>query len=147
MPDPYRQAADAYARGSSSTPDQRALEAGALLNAARRLEDARNALPSGDGRALDEALLNNRKLWTIFAAEAADGADRLPRELRNNIANIALFVFKRSLDLLAAPTAEKVDVLISINRSIAAGLLTRPAQSAETPLPQTQAETRFATAG
>jgi flagellar protein FlaF len=130
MPDPHRHAADAYARGSRTAPDQRVLEADALLKAARRLEDVRNAWTPEDGRVLDEALLYNRKLWTIFATEAADGAERLPHELRNNIANIAVFVFKRSLDLLAAPAPEKIDALIEINRSIAAGLLSRPAQAA-----------------
>ncbi|MCU0838274.1 MAG: flagellar biosynthesis regulator FlaF [Rhodospirillales bacterium] len=133
MLDRHRNAADAYARSSRTTPDQRALEADALLKAARRLEDARDGELPNHGRALDEALLYNRKLWTIFATEAADGADRLPAELRNNIANIAVFVFKRSLDLLAAPAPEKIDALIEINRSIAAGLLTRPERPAGMP--------------
>lgn len=131
MPDPYRHAADAYARGGRTQPNQRALEADALLKAARRLEDVRRDWQVGDDRPLEDALLYNRKLWTIFATEAADGADRLPRELRNNIANIALFVFKRSLDLIAVPAPEKIDALIDINRSIAAGLLSRPASGGE----------------
>jgi flagellar protein FlaF len=130
MPDPYRHAAQTYARSGRNTPDQRALEADVLLKAAHRLEDLRRNWRPEDEPALDEALLYNRKLWTIFATEAADGTDRLPRELRSNIANIALFVFKRSLELLATPAPEKIDALIDINRSIAAGLLTHPSAKA-----------------
>lgn len=130
MPDPFRSAADAYARSTRNTPDQRALEADALLKTARRLEDVRRHWQPDGGPALEEALLYNRKLWTIFAAEAADGADRLPRDLRTNIANMALFVFKRSLDALAAPAPEKLDALIDINRAIAAGLMARPSEAA-----------------
>lgn len=133
MRDPYRQAVAAYANPGRQSTDQRALEADALLKAARRLEDVLRTWPSAGEAALEEALLYNRKLWMIFAAEAADGAGRLPDEVRNNIASIALFVFKRSLELLAAPAADKVEALIEINRSLAAGLLTRPTPDAPPP--------------
>ncbi len=140
MSDPYRSATQAYVTGSRSAPDQRQLEADALLKAALLLEDARFV---ENGSALDEALLYNRKLWTIFAVEAAEGSDRLPRDLRANIANIALFVFRRSLELLATPAPDKIDVLIEINRSIAAGLLSRPAMTVPAAGAQPVAEARL----
>jgi hypothetical protein len=37
--------------------------------------------------------------------------------------NLANFIDKRSIDLLAYPSAEKLETLIGINRNIAAGLL------------------------
>jgi flagellar protein FlaF len=72
-------------------------------------------------------------LWTVFAAEVADDANPLPLPIRNNIANIAVFVFKRTLELQAAPAPEKIDPLIEINRSLAAGLLASTRATAETP--------------
>ena len=45
---------------------------------------------------------------------------------RNNIANLGVFIFNHTVDTLAAPAKEKLDILIEINREIAAGLMTRP---------------------
>ena len=48
-------------------------------------------------------------------------------EIRNNIANLGAFVCKHSLDIMVKPEKKKLDILIEINREIAAGLMTRPA--------------------
>ena len=40
--------------------------------------------------------------------------------------NLCNFIDKRVVDILAKPTPQKLDVLININRQIAAGLLTKP---------------------
>lgn len=125
MSDSYRRAAEAYAQGPKTVLDQRTLEANALLKAASHLERVRDSWQPERYDELGEALLNNRKLWTIFASEAADSADRLPVDLRTNVANVAVFIFKRSLELLAAPAPDKIDALIEINRTIAAGLMSR----------------------
>jgi flagellar biosynthesis activator protein FlaF len=132
MPDPYTMAASAYRRGGETTLDHRSLEASVLLTAANRLEALRRDWQPSLADDLDAALLHNRKIWTIFASEAADGADRLPADLRNNIASLSLFVFRRSIDLQIAPEPRKIDALVQINRTIAAGLLSRP----ETPTEQ-----------
>jgi flagellar protein FlaF len=130
MHESYQRAAAAYAHSSRMATDQRQIEANALLKAARQLEDVRGRWTPELSAELDGALLFNRKLWAIFAAEAADGAQRLPAALRANIANIALFVFRRTMDLQVRPEAPKIDALIEINRTIAAGLMTRPGQTA-----------------
>ena len=49
-----------------------------------------------------------------------------PAQLRNNIANLGAYVFKRTMEVLADPKKEKLDVLIDINREIAAGLMSKP---------------------
>jgi flagellar protein FlaF len=125
MPDPYRHAADAYSKRGQGAADQRRLEGDALLKAAARLQDVHRGWRPELYHDLESALLYNRRLWTIFAAEAANDATDLPLELRNNIASISVFVFKRSLELMSHPAAEKIEALIDINRSLAAGLLTR----------------------
>ncbi len=130
MPDPYRRAADAYSSRGHGAADQRRLEGDALLRAATQLQDINRAWGPERYRDLESALRYNRRLWTIFAAEAANDATGLPVELRNNVASISVFVFKRSLELMAEPAPEKIEALIEINRSLAAGLLARPGSAA-----------------
>jgi flagellar protein FlaF len=122
----YNRAADAYGKGATHAIDQREQEANALLKAARQLESVRREWVPSLQPQLDEAVLYNRKLWTIFAAEAANDDHGLPIDVKNNIGSISIFVFKRSLELQAAATPEKIDALIEINKNIAAGLMTRP---------------------
>jgi flagellar protein FlaF len=45
--------------------------------------------------------------------------------VRQNIANLGLFVFNHTLAILADPRPETLGSLISINRELAAGLLGR----------------------
>lgn len=107
----------------NTTDDQRELEARALLKSARRMQDLQERIDTATHDEIDEILTTNRKLWTLFydAALENDGGNR-PNDLRSNIINLANFIFKRSLDAMANPTKEKFDILISINRDIAAGL-------------------------
>lgn len=133
MTDPYRRAVGAYSRGGRGLVDQRRLEGDVLLQAAQRLDELRRRWAPELYSELDSALLYNRKLWTIFAAEMGNDASELPLQLRNNIASIAVFVFKRSLELLAKPAAEPIAALVDINRNIAAGLLAAPSAAAAPP--------------
>lgn len=126
MADPYRCAANAYSKRGQGAPDQRRLEGDALLKAAARLDDVHRGWRPELYPDLESALLYNRRLWTIFASEAANEATDLPLDLRNNIASISVFVFKRSLELMMEPAPEKIEALIDINRNLAAGLLARP---------------------
>ena len=123
MPDLHTHAASAYCSTFKAAIDPRQLEANVLLKAARQLEEVRLGWAPERETELEDALLYNRKLWTVFAAEVADDANPLPLPIRNNIANIAVFVFKRTLELQAAAAPEKIDPLIEINRNLAAGLL------------------------
>ena len=103
MSDPYRRVTDAYSKWGQGPIDQRRLEGDVLLGAASRLEAARREWRPESGRDLEAALLHNRKVWTIFASGAADEASALPIELRDNVISIAVFVFRRSLQVLARP--------------------------------------------
>lgn len=72
--------------------------------------------------ALDGALLYNRRLWTVFATSATRDDNPLPRPIKQNIANLALFVFNSTMSIQSDPQPAKLSPLISINREIAAGL-------------------------
>ena len=68
------------------------------------------------------ALTYNRKLWTVFLGSVTGEQSTLPKTLRENIANLGLFVMKHTMAIQVAPDARKLTVLININREIAAGL-------------------------
>src|SRR4030081_4064474 len=91
-------AAQAYARVAMTTPSPRDIEAQALLKAANKLQDVVN-----NGEATfeqkSEALMFNRKLWTIFLSEALRDENPQPLDVRQNIANI--------LSHRATPTGER----------------------------------------
>lgn len=126
---PYSKAADAYGTTAAAT-DQRALEGKILLKAAQKLEDLAKRLSGPDKvsrEEIDEALLYNQKLWQLFAEDMMNDDHLLPQEIKNNIASLAVFVFKRSREILIETSPEKFKALININRNIAAGLMKRPA--------------------
>ena len=81
---------------------------------------------------IDDVLTYNRQIWLMFVDTAIEDEDpERPIELRNNIANLGMFVFNHTLDILAAPEKGKFDILIDINREIAAGLMTNPDNAQE----------------
>lgn len=130
---PYAQAAGAYDQHAQShTPDQRELEGRVLLKSAKRLQDIQENWDNLDKEILEDTLKYNRQIWMMFfdtAVENPEG-DR-PSDLRSNIINLANFIFKREVEIMGAPTKEKLDVLININREIAAGLMTKPEEATQ----------------
>jgi len=73
-----------------------------------------------------EALMFNRKLWTIFLSEAQRDENPQPLDVRQKIANIGVFVLSHTAALQVSPQREHFKSLIEINRNIAAGLSGRP---------------------
>jgi flagellar protein FlaF len=130
---PYAAAASAYGtHAQQHTPDQRETEARVLLKAAQMFKDLQNDWDNSNLEVIEATLKYNRNIWLMFydtAVENAEG-DR-PRDLRSNIVNLANFIFKREIDIMSDPKKEKLDVLININREIAAGLMTKPPAAAE----------------
>lgn len=92
-----------------------------LTTTARKLSQVKVGISTRD--AVLEVVRLNWRLWTIIQAEQSDPECTTPREIREGLLNLSNFVDKRSLEILATPDQEKIDVLISINRNIAAGLL------------------------
>ena len=113
-------AAQAYARAAQSTSSPREIEAQALMKAARKLQDAANLGASLE--TIDEALMFNRKLWSIFVSDALRDENPQSIEIRQNIANIGIFVMTQSAALQLKPEPARLKSLIDINRNIAAGL-------------------------
>jgi flagellar protein FlaF len=119
-------AAQAYARTAQRTASPREIEAQALLKAARQLQDVVTNWSEKGAIGLPEALLFNRKLWSIFVSDALRDDNQQSIEIRQNIANIGVFVLSQSAALQIKPEVERLQALIDINRNIAAGLSGRP---------------------
>ena len=114
-------AAQAYARVATTTNSPRDIEAQALLKAAQKLQDVVN----NDEATFEqkfEALMFNRKLWTIFLSEALRDENPQPLDVRQKIADIGVFVLAQTAALQISPQPERIKPLIEINRNIAAGL-------------------------
>lgn len=133
MTQDHANAADIYSTNAQKNmPNQRDLEAHVLLKSARFLQDLQNDWDNISKEILEETLKYNRQVWMMFydtAIENPEG-DR-PNDLRSNIINLANFIFKRELEILSAPAREKLDVLISINKEIAGGLMENKAAESQ----------------
>ena len=114
-------AALAYQQVGKQTVSPRLLEANLLSRSAAQLQRIRDDWDNqADG--LPAALHFNRKLWRVFLSSVTSEDSRLPKELRENVANLGLFVMKHTIATQTRPEARKLDVLININRELAAGL-------------------------
>jgi flagellar biosynthesis activator protein FlaF len=122
------------AKGYQRTPEPgnpARSEAWALLESARQL----NQTKDGPIDAFRAALRANWRLWTIFQASLLEPDCTTPPELRRNLLGLANFIDKLTVDLLAAPDAAKVDVLVNINRQISEGLMEGARANASQPAP------------
>lgn len=132
---PYAKAAGAYGDNAQKhTQDPRELEGRVLLKSAKMLKDLQDNWDAANRDIIEATLKYNRQIWMMFydtALENTDG-DR-PSELRSNIINLANFIFTREVEIMAEPKKEKLNILISINREIAAGLMSGAQQQASSP--------------
>ena len=115
-------ASRAYAKTATETATPRQLEANLLLNAAAKLQAVRDSWRDKKPAGLNDAVLYNRRLWTVFIDAVIRDDNHLPVEVRSNIANIGTFVLGETFSLMTKPRPEHLTSLIKINRRIAAGL-------------------------
>lgn len=140
---PYSNAVGSYASssGRSGADTPRDIEAKALLKAARMIQELHDTWNDRDLNRIEKTVVYNRQIWSVFYESALQDAAieksvpahensqaQQKTKIRNNIVSLASFVFQRSLDIMAEPSREKLPVLITINREIAAGLMQKPEQ-------------------
>lgn len=127
---PYGKAAQNYAAQGTRQEDGRETEAKALLKAAKMMQDLQTSWDSLPQEKIEEALRYNRRIWLLFYDNAVSASDaERPPALSTNVVNLANFVFKRSTEIMAAPEAGKLNILISINREVATGLMSKRAET------------------
>ena len=110
-----------YITAESSAMPQNELEARALIRTASRLNSIKERWPVETAE-LNEALDLNRKLWTILVTGATEETNPLPVEIKQNIFNLAHFIFKHTFAVMSKPSAQSLEILININMNIARGL-------------------------
>ena len=116
-----QQAMQAYQTVAKRTGNPRDLEANLLSKSALNLQRIRENWELAETE-LPGALKFNRKLWNVFLNSATQDENPLPAAIRQNIANLGIFVLNHTIKLEARPEAAKLEVLITINREVAAGL-------------------------
>ena len=116
-----QQAAQAYQQVAKRTGSPRDLEANLLSRSAANLQRIRAGWEQHQTE-VQSALHFNRKLWNVFLNSAVREDNPLPATLRQNVANLGVFVLSHTIKTEANPQAAKLDVLININRELAAGL-------------------------
>ena len=117
-------AAQAYGSVARKIASPRELEADLLLRAAARLQTIQDGWDKARPD-LHDALMHNRKLWSIFLTSVTEPDCPLPAEIRQNVANLGMFVINYTFSVMSDPKPESLHGLININRQIASGLLGR----------------------
>ncbi len=118
---------NAYNETMKSTLSGRDLEASILSKAARLLKECQDKWDEeGHFTRLDEALVFNQRIWTIFQDELIRQDNPLPEQLRGNILSLSVFIDKRIVEIMRDPSPDKLDIIININQNIASGLRGSP---------------------
>lgn len=121
---------DKYTATQVSSLGQVELESRALINTASKLNLIKENWDV-EKDSLNEALEKNRRLWTILATSMVEEDCPQPAEIKSNITNLAMFVFKKTMAIMVEPKPESLDILISINMNIAKGLSDKQEEVAE----------------
>jgi len=119
-----------YEQQNKEFMSPRDLEASVLTKAGLKLKRCQEMWDSPDKDAiLDEAIRYNQKIWSFFQSELSAPDNPLPKQLREDILNLSLFVDKRLFEVLAFPTdPSKLNIVIDINFNLGAGLRTKPSE-------------------
>ena len=123
----YQNASAAYQAVERETVLGRETEARVLTEAALKLQACQKNWDNKDRESkLSKALRYNQKIWSIFQAELTREDNPLPEQLQKDLLRLSAFVDKRIFEIIASPSPEKLDMVININRNIAAGLRHSP---------------------
>lgn len=120
----YSSPLQAYETVNKATMSGREIEAAVLNRAALKLKECQNNWNEDDrDERLEAALHFNQQIWTIFQGELVKADNPLPKQIRQNLLALGAYIDKRIFEIMAFPSPEKLDIVIDINRNIAAGLI------------------------
>lgn len=118
----HHQGAAAYQQTTKAVESPREREAALLMKSAASMQALQQDWLS-DFDKLKTVLTFNRKLWTVFVTSVTRDENPMPNALKQNIANLGLFVLNETREILLDPAAPtRLDSLININRQLAMGL-------------------------
>jgi flagellar protein FlaF len=118
----------AYDKNIKTTESPHETDAAVLEHAAQVLIAAQTLMAS-DELENDEdffmALNYNQRIWTVLQAFAAE-ENLIPDQIKANLISLSIFVDKQTYKAMSNNDPTKLDVLININRQIAAGFRSIP---------------------
>jgi flagellar protein FlaF len=118
---------EAYQKTHKMAMTDREVEASVLTKGALILQRCQEEWDKGGSNGLlDDALRYNQLIWTIFQGELGRKDHPLPKDLRQKILTLSLFIDKRIFEVMAYPNPKKLDAIININMNLAAGLRGSP---------------------
>jgi len=110
---------------SSATESERDREYRLLALVTKKLTDAKAIVtqldPQSVGQVCD-AIFHNRDVWNAFVTDVADEKNKLPKELKVLLINLAAYVNKNSDMIINNHADGDLDMLIAINRHVMDGL-------------------------
>ena len=104
-----------YVQNEIAGMNEAELEIRALIRTASALNEIKENWDSNNKEELTKALDKNRRLWSILASAMKEEDCPQPLEIKQNIINLANFIFKRTTEIIAKPEAQKLEILININ--------------------------------
>ena len=107
--------------GRKETAPPRELEAILLLKAAAKLQSVHHSWPQKSPE-FQDALLYNRRLWTVLLNSVNRDDNQLPKPVRTNLVQLGMFVMSETFAAMTKPTLNQLKAMIKVNRGIAAGL-------------------------
>ena len=124
----YSSPLQTYETVNKKTMSGREIEAAVLNQAALKLKACQDNWDTDDrDERLNAALEFNQQIWSILQGELVKADNPLPQQIRQNLLALSAFVDKRIFETMAFPSPEKLNIVIDINRNIAAGLMQRAA--------------------
>ena len=112
----------AYQQGIKRSETPVETDAAVLENAALLLDQAKE-VPGQEEFYM--ALNYNQRIWTVLQAYATED-NPWPDQIKANMVSLSIFVDKQSFKAMADGNPDELDVLININRQIAAGFRSVP---------------------
>ena len=131
----------AYQQQQKRNLSPREVEAMAFTKAAVLLEEVKQKTDNIEE--YSKALRFNHLLWTIIQADLTEPENELPNEIKADIMSLSIFVDKQTTKAMRSSNAADLDVLININRNLAAGPRTTP-QTAPTEVARPQSSSESA---
>ncbi|HUL28992.1 MAG TPA: flagellar biosynthesis regulator FlaF [Thermodesulfobacteriota bacterium] len=125
----YGKQLEVYRATDKATMSGREIEASVLTQAALKLKDCQENWDAEDRQdKLLEAFRFNQMIWSIFQGELVKVDHPLPKQIRQDILSLSVFIDKRIFDAMAYPSPEKLTAIININLNLAAGLRGSPGE-------------------
>ncbi len=112
----------AYEAGVKRSESPTETDAAVLENAGLLLQQAKETT---DPEEFYIALNYNQRIWSVIQAHAVE-ENTWPDQIKANLISLSIFIDKQTFKLMTDGDPDDLDVLININRQIAAGFRSVP---------------------